>query len=440
MKSVFCNLAVVLSAFTATSFSQDYLVHMLEDGAGVDSWKLRAGDSRQRSPDIAKLLLERRLGWPESSSTIGEVDEETIQELNLFGGQQALPFTDTNKEQPHKLLLILEGVGSEDIKSLETKTPHDFAISSPPAFYLDDSILSSFVSEKSQSCHDPNTCLYGEEEASCTGFVAMRSQNSGACPQDAQLFSEMPDCTSGSAKIRKLIEQVIAGSSTYKHTSFVIRLRASESPLLQDGEFISLFKSLAALSSDLNVESTIITVPYDTYTKNRSQARLPADKPKLKLHQGLSAAKKAVRADATSTSVARPSATAKPTPAFHLPVCYTKNETCTERTNNCSGHGSCYLKRTSSKNSTSSSNENDCYACKCHRTVVSTNKDGKTKTVQWGGPDCSKRDVSMQFWLIGGLSVVLVLGVAYGVGMLFSIGEEELPGVLSAGVAPPKQK
>lgn len=46
----------------------------------------------------------------------------------------------------------------------------------------------------------------------------------------------------------------------------------------------------------------------------------------------------------------------------------------------------------------------------------------------------------MQFWLIGGLSVVLVLGVAYGVGMLFSIGEEELPGVLSAGVTPPKQK
>lgn len=72
--------------------------------------------------------------------------------------------------------------------------------------------------------------------------------------------------------------------------------------------------------------------------------------------------------------------------------------------------------------------------------MVSTNKDGKTKTVQWGGPDCSKRDVSMQFWLIGGLSLLLVLGVGYGIGMLFSIGEEELPGVLSAGVAPPKQK
>lgn len=118
MKSVFCNLAVVLSTFTATSFAQDYLVHMLEDSAGVDSWKPRAGDSRQRSPDIAKLLLERRLGWPESSSTVGEVDEETIRELNLFGGQQALPFTDINKEQPHKLLLILEGVGSEDSKCM----------------------------------------------------------------------------------------------------------------------------------------------------------------------------------------------------------------------------------------------------------------------------------------------------------------------------------
>lgn len=114
MKNVFSSLAVVLSAFTATSFGQDYLVHMIEDRAGVNSWKPKAGDSRGRSPDIAKLLLERRLGWPESSALVGKVDDETIRELNLFGGQQALPFTDTDREQAYKLLLILEGVDSEE--------------------------------------------------------------------------------------------------------------------------------------------------------------------------------------------------------------------------------------------------------------------------------------------------------------------------------------
>ncbi|KAM5441398.1 hypothetical protein MferCBS31731_003469 [Microsporum ferrugineum] len=438
MKNVFSSLAVVLSAFTATSFGQDYLVHIIEDRAGVNSWKPKAGDSRERSPDIAKLLLERRLGWPESSALVGKVDDETIRELNLFGGQQALPFTDTDREQAYKLLLILEGVDSEEIKMLETESPRDFAISNPPPFYLDDSILSSFMSESSQDDRSPNICLYGEEEPSYTGFIALRSRSSGACPQDAQLYSEIPDCTSGSAKLQRFIEQAIDSSSTYKHTSIVVRLRASETPLLQNGELGSLFKALATLSSNSNVESTVITVPYDTYTKNKGQKRSPADKAKPKVHKVRSpSANQAARADATLASTAIP---ANPTAPFHLPVCYTKNETCTERTNGCSGHGSCYLKRTSTKNSTSSSHENDCYACKCHRTVVSTNKDGKTKTVQWGGPDCSKRDVSMQFWLIGGLSLLLVLGVGYGIGMLFSIGEEELPGVLSAGVAPPKQK
>ncbi|KAK2836912.1 hypothetical protein FQN49_006595 [Arthroderma sp. PD_2] len=440
MKNIISNLAVVLSAFTATSFGQDYLVHMIEDSAGVNSWKPKAGDGRERSPDIAKLILERRLGWPETSSTVGEVDDETIRELNSFGGQQALPFANTpDSEQAHKLLLILEGVDSEDIKTLETNTPHDLAISSPPPFYLDDSILSSFVSESSQDSRKPTVCLYGEEEAACNGFIAMRSQNFGACAQDVQLYSGLPDCTSGAVNIQKFIQQVTEASSAYKHTSIVIRLRASGTPLLQNGELSGLFKALGALSSDSNVESTIITVPYDVYTQNQKQTRSEADKAKLKARLAKpNGANKAVRADPTSTAATVPSSTSTPTAPFYLPICYAKNETCTERTNNCSGHGSCYLKRTSSKKSTS--NEIDCYACKCHRTVVSTNKDGKTKTVQWGGPDCSKRDVSMQFWLIGGISLLLVMGVGYAIGMLFGIGGEELPGVLSAGVAPPKQK
>ncbi|KAF3482046.1 uncharacterized protein GIQ15_04805 [Arthroderma uncinatum] len=443
MKNILSNLAVVLSAFTATSFGQGYLVHMIEDSAGVNSWKPKAGDNRERSPDIAKLLLERRLGWPETSSTVGEVDEETIRELNSFGGQQALPFAGTpDPEQTLKLLLILEGVGSEDIKLLETTTPHDLAISSPSPFYLHDSILSPFVSESSQDSRKPTVCMYGEDEASCTGFVALRSRSSDACPRDTQLYSEMPDCTSTATKIQKFIEQVTEASSAYKHASVVVRLRASGTPLLQNGELSTLFKALNGLSSDSNVESTVITVPYDVYIKNQKQKRSGADKAKLNARQAQpAAANKAARADSTSTSSAVPSSTFTPTAPFYVPICYAKNETCMERTNSCSGHGSCYLKRSTSKNSTSSDTKgDDCYACKCHRTVVSTTKDGQTKTVQWGGPDCSKRDVSMQFWLIGGISLLLVMGVGYGIGMLFSIGEEELPGVLSAGVAPPKQK
>lgn len=126
------------------------------------------------------------------------------------------------------------------------------------------------------------------------------------------------------------------------------------------------------------------------------------------------------------------------TASTFLPVCYAKNETCAKRTNNCSGHGRCYLKYTATKGS---STEGECWACKCQRTVERTNDDGSKKTTEWGGNACQKKDVSMPFWLLGGISVLLVVGISLGVSLLYSIGNDELPGVLGAGVVsarPPK--
>lgn len=44
----------------------------------------------------------------------------------------------------------------------------------------------------------------------------------------------------------------------------------------------------------------------------------------------------------------------------------------------------------------------------------------------------------MSFWLIAGFTVALVAAVSWGVGLLYSIGQEELPSVIGAGVAGPK--
>lgn len=60
------------------------------------------------------------------------------------------------------------------------------------------------------------------------------------------------------------------------------------------------------------------------------------------------------------------------------------------------------------------------------------------KTIEWAGPACSKKDVSMPFWLLAGISIALVATVSWGVGLLFSIGQEELPSVIGAGVAGPR--
>lgn len=100
-----------------------------------------------------------------------------------------------------------------------------------------------------------------------------------------------------------------------------------------------------------------------------------------------------------------------------MPVCHSTNETCMTSTRACSGHGVCYLKSAGVK-------DNDCYACKCNS--------------QWGGPACQKIDISMQFFLLGTVSVLAVLAIAGAVGMLFKVGQEELPSVISAGVTSPK--
>lgn len=117
------------------------------------------------------------------------------------------------------------------------------------------------------------------------------------------------------------------------------------------------------------------------------------------------------------------------------PVCHSSNSSCAESTNDCSGHGSCYLKYGSGVEGTTG----NCYACQCKQSVV-RNSDGTTKTVQWGGPACQKRDISSPFFLVAGVSLLAIVLVGSAIGMIFSMGSQELPSVISAGVGGPKSQ
>ncbi|KAF1959403.1 hypothetical protein CC80DRAFT_490331 [Byssothecium circinans] len=121
-----------------------------------------------------------------------------------------------------------------------------------------------------------------------------------------------------------------------------------------------------------------------------------------------------------------------------LKRCYASKDACLTETNSCSGHGTCK----------SPHRENDksipvCYACQCVPEVK--HRDGKgmetsSKTIYWGGPACQKKDVSVPFWLLTGTTVLLVFLIASGIGLLYSMGSEELPSVIGAGVSGPARK
>lgn len=67
-------------------------------------------------------------------------------------------------------------------------------------------------------------------------------------------------------------------------------------------------------------------------------------------------------------------------------------------------------------------------------------KGGGKKTTYWGGPACQKKDVSIPFWLFVGTTLTLMFLVGSGIGMLYSMGAEELPSVIGAGVSGPVKK
>lgn len=110
-----------------------------------------------------------------------------------------------------------------------------------------------------------------------------------------------------------------------------------------------------------------------------------------------------------------------------LPACFTSKDSCESVTNKCNTRGDCV-----NKYATADGKEDKgvCYVCQCKGT---TTKQGGV--VHWGGKACQKQDVSTPFWLFAGFTIVMIGLVSGAIGLLFSVGEEKLPGVIGAGVS-----
>lgn len=106
--------------------------------------------------------------------------------------------------------------------------------------------------------------------------------------------------------------------------------------------------------------------------------------------------------------------------------CSKDEKTCNSRTNSCSGHGACTRKFANTNG--------ECWVCQCSATKESYGRQ------YWGGPACQKRDISVQFWLFAGFAIFAAAAVTWAVGLLYNMGDVELPSVLSAGVAPTSRK
>lgn len=126
-----------------------------------------------------------------------------------------------------------------------------------------------------------------------------------------------------------------------------------------------------------------------------------------------------------------------------LPSCFGTLAACQKRTHSCSSHGECQLLH-KGRGSGSNKESVDCYGCACTPTIEHIDEDkgmeSKRKVTYWGGPACQKKDISVQFWLFVLTGVTLAFLVSAGIGMLYTMGSEELPSVIGAGVSGPVRK
>lgn len=116
-----------------------------------------------------------------------------------------------------------------------------------------------------------------------------------------------------------------------------------------------------------------------------------------------------------------------------LPPFFNSLASCEKTTLNCSGHGKCKLLHKAQDKT-----QQDRFGCACSPTIVGEGK--SRKVTHWGGPACQKKDISIQFWLFVGTGVMLAFLISTIIGMMYSIGSEELPSVIGAGVSGPVRK
>ncbi|EER40736.1 conserved hypothetical protein [Histoplasma capsulatum var. duboisii H88] len=393
---------------------------------GVVAYDARAYtfDARQQSvppvnravtPETARLILANRLGLSEGAM-LGQADETLIRDLNTFGGTQAPIMGSTSAgDCSAKMLLVWEGVDVPDLASASKYSTDSFTIPFAPAGLVSESFVENLLTYSSAERPTPKLCSY--DFAVDGGFRGTLILHVNQCPSTKDIFSTSSELSE--TAFRQFIAQGAKGWGGGCITA-IMRIFSESNTLAVRKTVFATLADFSILAKESNQESIMIfTSPSPSYhmlQRRPGETEIMSPKPIQR------------------RSVKNPESGDK-FPSTMMPVCYNSNKTCTEVTKQCSGHGTCYRKFVSKENS-----RGDCYACKCSRTVVRTNKDGTVKTIQWGGPACQKQDVSTPFFLIVSFSILLAFAVTGGIRMLFSVGMEDLPGVLGAGVAVPKSQ
>ncbi|RPA79451.1 hypothetical protein BJ508DRAFT_141361 [Ascobolus immersus RN42] len=189
---------------------------------------------------------------------------------------------------------------------------------------------------------------------------------------------------------------------------------------IDSNEFAAAFSSMRwtirSLIDSTNSRITLIEQPTSSLPVSKRQ-HLASEVP-------LRSPVPMVESSATPIGISKNNSTSS-NPFRNLKRCFATEEACTKDTKGCSGHGVC-------KSVADKGTPGKCFQCVCSPT-----KRGDKSTI-WGGLACQKKDISVELNLFIGIAIMFVVFLVGGVSLLNSLGKEELPGVLAAGVPPKK--
>ncbi|KAE8130741.1 hypothetical protein BDV38DRAFT_48731 [Aspergillus pseudotamarii] len=365
--------------------------------------------------DIARHLLELRMNVP-TASALGKWDQDLVELLDTYGGTPRPLFgVDIDNKDVTRSLVILEGIGAGLGSTIQQEYQGDLVIGSPSANYLIDDFLDSSSEANSDGYVMAKKNYCKSDSGGETNFDVL--QTIEKCIPKGSAFEAVAHIFG-----KELLGIVKATETWVDEQSLTAVLKISFQ--FPDeyvgsgsvaGSLTSVLHGLRALSSEVR-QVTAVLLPTSSQEEGSKRRMNPRG---------------AVTEEASVRSASAAVMTTLQRQAH--PVCFTSNSSCNLATDSCSGHGFCYKKSSSANDEAAS----DCYACKCKSTIV-TKEDGTVQKLRWGGPACQKRDISSPFFLIAGISILVVMAAGTAVGMLFHIGQNELPGVISAGVGPTK--
>ncbi|KAF8536228.1 hypothetical protein BDD12DRAFT_890821 [Trichophaea hybrida] len=402
-----------------------------------------SGPALEVSPEQARLGLALALGVSRfyKLGVQGAADKK-IEVLEQFGRLENR--IGVSPDDEGRFLLSLAGMGMEDANGPPLNKPL-LVMKDAPSTQSTGQLLKQLAEEKAETISQPLQEIASLDTSFCVATPAIRDaeslvsnykfanykswqvgqENKGVTKEMTTVFN--PDRNedrrfmSEYLLFKAFTEKVVPRMSEEKSFAFchfqglqdLISAHGHDSPEFKLA--LSLYQSALFRLSTGSTKTTLLITP-------GSSGKSTGFEIASHLHHK--------RAEAPLSVHAKPAITSSPAHTSKKPKrlerCYKTKDVCSNSTNSCSSHGEC------------TKGTEGCWSCTCKPSELKSD-DGHKQVTYWGGYGCQKRDISVPFNIFFIFTIIIVLVVAWAIGLLYSIGEAELPSVLSAGVTPTKR-